>query len=125
VSGIRAEGKREEAKRWRFQQSAGFAATFAAVATIRAVLPALSARMKRKWERKRLLCGIRTLPAAVGTTAVVGTAAAVEMVAAVGMAAAGRMAAAVGMAAAVRTVAAVGTVAVGGMAAAVFKVMQH
>ena len=113
MSGIRAEGKREEAKRWRFQQSAGFAATFAAVATIRAVLPALSARMKRKWERKRLLCGIRTLPAAVGTTAVVGTAAAVEMVAAVGMAAA------------VRTVAAVGTVAVGGMAAAVFKVMQH
>ncbi len=60
MSGSRTEEKREEAKRWRFQQNAGSAATSAAGAVIRAVLPATSARMKRKWKH-----GLRTLPAAV------------------------------------------------------------
>ena len=88
MSGSRTEEKREEAKRWRFQQNAGSAATSAAGATIRAVLPAMSARMKRKWERKRLLRGIRILPAAAGTVAAVETAAVGRMAAAAETAAA-------------------------------------
>ena len=105
MSGSRTEEKREEAKRWRFQQNAGSAATSAAGAVIRAVLPATSARMKKEWKH-----GLRTLPAAVRAILTLGLipAAAVKTgAAAAGITADAKTDAVAGITAAVRTAAAV------------------
>ena len=102
MSGSWTEEKREEAKRWRFQQNAGSAATSAAGAVIRAVLPATSARMKKEWKH-----GLRTLPAAVKTSVKIIAAAVKTGAAAAGITADAKTDAVAGITAAVRTAAAV------------------
>lgn len=121
MSGSRTEEKREEAKRWRFQQNAGSAATSAAGAVIRAVLPATSARMKKEWKH-----GLRTLPAAVKTSVKI-IAAAVRAILTLGLIIAAAVktgAAAAGITADAKTDAVAGITAAVRTAAAVVNVMH-